>query len=159
MKGHYMKTTIGSRLVLLSLTLVCLLLSCGGAPEIEDENLPYELKTFDKEYDEVWNALEHIIVDEMRLPIKIKDKERGLIQSDWVSVIRLRGTMRWYVKVLLNKEANGTTVKVSHAAEVPTEVIGDMKDKKGDVKTGWQNSKETIREVHEIIPMLSSELE
>jgi hypothetical protein len=158
MKGHPMKIKAGM-VMLLSVVLACLVPGCGGAPAIEEENLAYESKTFVKEYDEVWNALEHIMVDEMRLPIKIKDKERGLIQSDWVSVIRLRGTMRWYVKVLLYKEADGTTVKISHAAEVPTEVVGDMKDKKGDVKTGWQNSKENIREVDEVMSLLSSELE
>lgn len=145
-------------MVLLSLLFSCLPLGCG-APEIEDENLSYESKTFRQEYDEVWNALEHIMVDEMKLPIKIKDKERGLIQSDWVSVIRLKGTMRWYVKVLLYRESDGTTVRVSNAAEVPTEVVGKMKDKKGDVKTGWQNSKEQIREAQEIMTLLSNNLE
>lgn len=152
-------TTGNRKMMVLSLMMVCLFSGCGGAPPIEDENLPYELKTFQKEYDEVWDALERVMVDEMRLPIKINDKERGIIQSDWISVIRLRGTMRWYVKVLVSKEAKGTTVKVSHAAEVPTEVVGDMKDKKGDVKTGWQNSKENIREVDEVMSLLSSELE
>jgi hypothetical protein len=151
--------TIGNSMMFLFVMMVCLFSGCGGAPPIEDENLPYELKTFEKEYDEVWDALERVMVDDMRLPIKIKDKERGIIQSDWISVIRLRGTMRWYVKVLVSKEANGTTVKISHAAEVPTEVMGDMKDKKGDVKTGWQNTRENIKEAHEILPLLSNALE
>lgn len=145
-------------MVLLSLLFFCLPLGCG-APEIEDENLSYESKIFSQEYDEVWNALEHIMVDKMKLPIKIKDKERGLIQSDWVSVIRLKGTMRWYVKVLLYRESDGTTVRISNAAEIPTEVVGKMKDKKGDVKTGWQNSKEQIREAQEIMTLLSNTLE
>ena len=38
-------------------------------------------------------------------------------------------------------------------------MVGDMKDKKGEVKTGWQNSKEKIREVDEVMSLLSSELE
>ena len=124
-------------MVFLALMIACLFSGCGGAPPIEDEILPSESKTFDKEFDEVWNALERVMVDDMRLPIKIKDKERGIIQSDWISVIRLRGTMRWYVKALVSKEMNGTAVKVYHAAEIPTDVVGNMKDKKGDVKTGW----------------------
>ena len=143
---------------ILFLLLSCLAFGCG-APEIEDENLPNESIIFDRDYEEVWNALEQIMVNEMRLPLKIKDKQRGLIQSDWISVIRLRGTMRWYVKVLLNRESNGTSVRVSHAAEVPTEVVGEMKDKKGDVKTGWQNSKENIKEINDIISKLSKNLE
>ncbi len=147
-----------AKMLILSLLFSCLAFGCG-APEIEDENLPFESMTFDRDYDEVWNALEHIMVDEMRLPIKIKDKERGLIQSDWISVIRLRGTMRWYVKVLLNRESNGTSIRVSHAAEIPTEVVGKMKDKSGDVKTGWQNSKENIKEINDIISQLSKTFE
>lgn len=153
-----MRVDIRIIIVVLSLLLCSLICGCGG-PEIENENLPYESKTFDREYDDVWEAVEHIMVDEMMLPIKIKDKERGIIQSDWVSVIRLRGTMRWYLKVLLNRESDGTTVRVSHAAEVPTEVVGKMKDSKGDVKTGWQNSKESIREANEIMNLLSNALE
>jgi hypothetical protein len=158
MKGHYM-TMRSVKMRFLILMFAFLFPGCGGAPQMENENLAFQSKTFEKEYDEVWDALEHIMVDKMRLPIQIKDKERGIIQSDWVSVIRLRGSMRWYVKVLLNKEANGTTVRVSHAAEVPTEVIGDMKDKKGDIKTGWQNAKENIKEAQELMSLLSSTLE
>lgn len=127
-------------------------------PEVENENLYYSSKTFSREYDEVWDALEHLMVDKMMLPIKVKDKERGVIESDWVSVIRLRGTMRWSVKVLLDKREKGTTVRVSHHAEVPTEVVGKMKDKKGDVKTGWQSSEENIREVDDILDQLTNDL-
>ncbi len=158
MKGHCMSIMSG-RMVFLPLMIACLFLRCGGAQQIEDQNLPYESKTFNKEYDEVWDALEHIMIDEMRLPITIKDKQRGIIQSDWVSIIRLRGSMRWCVKALLNKGANGTTVRISHVAEVPAEVMGDMKSKKGDIKTGWQNSNENIKEANAIMSLLSSALE
>lgn len=149
----------GVRIIVLVFLLSSWISPGCGAPEIEDENLSYESKTFEREYEEVWNAVEQIMIDEMMLPIKIKDKERGLIQSDWISVIRLRGMMRWYVRVLLNREANGTTVRISHAAEVPTEVVGDMKDKKGDIKTGWQNAKENIKEANEIMNRLTNNLE
>jgi len=148
----------GSITIIVSLFFSCLTWGCG-APEIEDANSFYLSKTFSQGYDEVWNELEHIMADEMMLPIKKKDKERGIIESDWVSVIRIRGTMRWYVKVLLDKRENGTIVRVSHHAEVPTEVVGKMKDKKGDIKTGWQTSEENIREVDDILTTLTKALE
>jgi hypothetical protein len=131
--------------------------SCSKPETIED-NSYYLSKTFSQEYEEVWNALEHLMVDKMMLPVTTKDKGRGIIESDWVSVIRLRGTMRWKVKILLDKRESGTTVRVSHVAEVPTEVVGKMKDKKGDIKTGWQTSEENIREVDNLLPQLEQDL-
>lgn len=150
--------TYAGIILTVSLLVTFLLWGCG-APPIEDESIYYLSKTFSQEYDEVWNELEHILADELMLPIIKRDKERGIIESDWVSVIRLRGTMRWNVKILLDKRENGTRVRVSHHAEVPTEVVGKMKDKKGDIKTGWQTSEENIREVDDILTTLTKALE
>jgi len=118
-------------------------------------------KTFTQGYDEVWEALKEVMDEELMLPIKIKDKDRGLIQTDWISVIRIRGTLRWYVKIYLEGDDNSTAARVFVRVEEPTsakEDVGTMKTKKGEIKTGWSLSKEKIPETNDILDTLSLKL-
>ena len=88
-----------------------------------------------------------------------KNKEKGIIQTDWISVIRMRGTLRWYMRVLLDIRDNKTVVKIYDRVEEPEEVRGKFKNKKGEVKTGWKVSKEKIADANNILKMLSTRLE
>ena len=82
--------------IVLKIGLVLLLLQFGCTPRnIEEDNIYYVAKIFNEEYDEVWDTLLHIMVEELMYPIRKKDKERGIIQTDWISVNRKRGTLRW----------------------------------------------------------------
>ena len=146
------------KMVFLGLVLLFFQFGCGHQ-QIDVEHTYRFAKTFTKEYDEVWKALENLMVEELRYPIKIKDKKRGIIETDWISVIRIRGTLRWNVKVLLDRKGNGTAVRVYDRVEEPAEVRGKMKNKRGDVKTGWEISEEKIAEVDNILKMLSTRLE
>jgi hypothetical protein len=124
------------------------------------DEAPYIAKTFPKEYDEVWEAVEEIVTDDLRIPIKAKDKERGTIRSEWVSVIRIRGTLRWYIRIVLERGDNTIRVKIYDRVEEPiTKKQENEKMKKKDtMNTGWQTSQEKIPEVNEILNMLSSRL-
>jgi len=118
-------------------------------------------KTFPHGYDEVWETLEQVMVEELMFPIKLKDKNRGLIQTDWISVIRIRGTLRWYVKVFLEGDDKNTVVRIFDRVEEPTtgkEEVGKMKTKQGELKTGWSLSKEKIPEANNILETLSLKL-
>ena len=100
--------------------ILCYLFAGCAAPQqpIGDE-LPYSAKTFTNPYDEVWNALEKVLDDDLMIPIKEKNKERGIIKSDWISIIRIRGTLRWNVKIILETVENSTRVKVYDRVEEP----------------------------------------
>jgi uncharacterized lipoprotein len=118
-------------------------------------------KTFTHGYDEVWEVLDEVMDEELMLPIKLRDKEKGLIQTDWISVIRIRGTLRWHMKVFLDGDDNSTTARVFVRVEEPTsakEDVGKMKTKKGEIKTGWSLSKESIPEANDILDTLSLRL-
>ena len=146
--------------IVLKIGLVLLLLQFGCTPRnIEEDNIYYVAKIFNEEYDEVWDTLLHIMVEELMYPIRKKDKERGIIQTDWISVIRIRGTLRWYVRVLLDRRDNKTLVKIYDRVEEPEEVRGKFKNKKGEVKTGWKISQEEIADPNKLLKMLSSRLE
>jgi len=146
--------------IVLKIWLLLLLLQFGCAPQnVEEENIYYVAKIFNEEYDEVWDTLLHIMFEELMYPIKKKDKEKGIIQTDWISVLRLRGTLRWYVRVLLDRRDNKTLVKIYDRVEEPAEVSGKFKNKKGEVKTGWKISQEEIADANKILKMLSTRLE
>jgi len=142
----------------LALLLLFLQFGCMAQP-IEVERVPYISKTFSKGYEEVWRSLEDIMIKELNYPIKLKDKKRGVIETDWISIIRIRGTFRWNVRVLLDRRDNGTMVRVYHRVEEPREVSGRLKNKSGDVKTGWEVSEEKIEDVDNILRLLSIRLE
>jgi len=146
-------------LIVLKIGLLLLLLQFGCTHQnVEEENIYYVAKIFNEEYDEVWDTLEHIMVEELMYPIRKKDKEKGMIQTDWVSVIRIRGTLRWYIRVFLDRRDNKTLVKIYDRVEEPEEVRGKFKNKKGEVKTGWKVSKEEIADANNILKMLSTRL-
>lgn len=118
-------------------------------------------ETFPYGYNEVWTTLEEVIVEEMMLPIKTKDKTRGMIETDWISVIRLRGILRWHVKVFLDGDEQSTAVRLYVRVEEPSsekDAVGKMKTKKGEIKTGWTLSNEEIPEAHDLLHTLSRKL-
>ena len=128
-------------------------------PEISEK--PVIEKRFSHGYDEVWDALEEVMVDDLMFPIKKKDRERGIIQTDWISVIRIRGTLRWYVKVFLDGDDNNTEARLFLRVEEPTSPKDDggkLKTKQGELKTGWSVSKEKIPEANGILDTLSLKL-
>ena len=146
--------------IVLKIGLLLLLLQFGCTPQnVEEENIYYSAKIFNAAYDEVWDTLERIMVEELLYPIRKKDKNRGIIQTDWISVIRMRGTLRWYMRVLLERRDDKTLVKIYDRVEEPEEIRGKFKDKKGDVKTGWKVSKEEIADADNILKMLGTRLE
>ena len=142
----------------LGLGILLLLLGCA-APQVEEKETGSHIsRTFAREYDEVWNALEMVMVEELMYPIKVKDKKNGVIETDWISIIRIRGTLRWNVRVLVNREGSSTEVKVYNRVEEPTEVRGKMKDKRGDVKSGWEASEEKVAGVDSLLKLLDDKL-
>ncbi len=153
-----MKKPINKLLFLLYISR-SLFYSCAAPPQPMGEEAPYSAKIFAKEYDEVWEAVEEIVTDDLRIPIKDKDRERGIIRSEWVSVIRLRGTLRWYIRIVLERGDNTIRVKIYDRVEEPITKKQEnekMKTKKDTINTGWQTSQEKIPEVNEILNMLSS---
>ena len=140
--------------------IFCLIAGCASPQQPIGDELPYRAKTFPKPYDEVWDALEKVVTDDLMIPIKEKDKERGIIKSDWISIIRIRGTLRWNVKIILERGEDSTRVKVYDRVEEPLSekaAVEKMK-KKDKISTGWQKSQEKIPEVDEILKTLTAKL-
>jgi hypothetical protein len=128
-------------------------------PPPEQGTYLYTSKTFIKEYDEVWDTLVEVLNKDLMYPIRHKDKNKGILETDWTSVIRIRGTLRWNVRVLLERAGNTTVVKVYDRIEEPAPVRDKLKNKRGEMKTGWIPSEEKIAEVDNILKTLSARLD
>ena len=147
-------------LFILCFFLCCLFAGCASPQQPIGDELPYTTKTFMKPYDEVWDAAEKVVADDLMIPIKEKNKERGIIKSDWISIIRIRGILRWNVKILLEPVEDSTRVKVYDRVEEPFSekaAVEKMK-KKDEISTGWVKSQEKIPEVDNILTKLSEKL-
>ena len=72
-----------SAITILWLGLGILLLPLGcAAPQVETKETGSHIsKIFAREYDEVWKALEMVMVEELMYPIKVKDKKNGVIET------------------------------------------------------------------------------
>jgi len=144
----------------LFLLLFLLLFTWGcRTAQTEISGTPVMEKTFTHGYDEVWEALQEVLVEELMLPIKIKDRDKGLIETEWISVIRIRGTVRWYLKILIDKGENQTVVRIYDRVEEPIsekDDVGKLKTKKGEIKTGWQTSQEKIPETGTLLNRLNT---
>lgn len=154
-----MGLSIGKMLFLL-IYLFFLLCACR-TPHTEVSGIPLISKTFTQGYDEVWDALEEVMVEELLLPITLKDKKKGIIETDWISVIRMRGTLRWHLKIIMDRVENQTVVRIYERVEEPMskkDIVGKMKTKQGEVKTGWQTSQEKVPETDTILNRLSLKL-
>lgn len=154
-----MGLSIGKMLFLL---IYLFFLPCAcRTPHTEVSGIPLISKTFTQGYDEVWDALEEVMVEELLLPITLKDKKKGIIETDWISVIRMRGTLRWHLKIIMDRVENQTVVRIYERVEEPMskkDIVGKMKTKQGEVKTGWQTSQEKVPETDTILNRLSLKL-
>jgi hypothetical protein len=149
---------LGISAVIFVLSFLFLQSGCT-TPAAEKGTYLYTSKTFVKDFDVVWDTLLEILADDLMYPIREKDKKRGRIETDWTSVIRIRGTLRWNVRVLLESEGNTTVVKVYDRIEKPAPVRDKLKNKRGEMKTGWIPSEEKIAEVDNILNVLSAKLD
>jgi uncharacterized lipoprotein len=155
-----MKKIPWKNLFILCVFLCYLSAGCAAPQQPIGDEFPYSSKTFTKSYDEVWDAVEEVVADDLMIPIKEKNKERGIIKSDWISIIRIRGTLRWNVKILLESAEDATRVKVYDQVEKPFSekaAVEKMK-KKDEISTGWLKSQEKIPEVDQILIKLSEKL-
>lgn len=147
----------------LLLLLFAVFLLPGGCRTAHTElsGTPLLLETFDRDYDEVWEELEVVLAEDLMIPVHLKDKKKGIIETDWISVIRMRGTLRWNLKILVAEVNNQTTVRIYERVEEPMnpkDTVGKMKTKQGEVKTGWQTSEEKIPETDTIFKSLKERL-
>jgi hypothetical protein len=82
---------------------------CASTPD--SEALP-DAHVYDKPYDEVWDAVEDLVFNDLRCVPKKVSKKKGIIETEWVHRIDTEGTMRWRIRSEIKKKKNGVWVLI-----------------------------------------------
>jgi len=140
-KDEMMRTK--QRKIVLILPVFFLLLiffqNCASTSMQESEQTPAQL--FQKPYDEVWNAVEDFVENDLMCAARKKNKKKGHFESEWVHRIDTEGTLRWRIVADLEKKANGVHVLIEKKIEQRDEVSKQMtKYKKESKDTAMKNA-------------------
>jgi hypothetical protein len=112
-------------------------------------------------YDEVWNSLYELINQDLEYPIE--KAEKGVIETRWVSIINVEGTMRCKLIALVKKKKEGTEVEVTKKVQVldkPTNKNrrSGKEPEPGKSLGGWMTGKSDMVDEGEIISKLKKRL-
>jgi len=71
-----------------------------------------------KSYDEVWEAMNDLLLNDMNCFPETADKKSGKIETGWVHTIDLDGYNKWRIKARVKKKKNGVYVEIDKMAQV-----------------------------------------
>jgi hypothetical protein len=119
--------------------LLFLFQNCASTTGKESERTPAQL--FQKPYDEVWNAVEDFVENDLMCVSKKKNKKKGHIETEWVHRIDTEGTLRWRIVADMEKKANGVLVLINKKIELRDDVSKQVNRYKKESKdTAMKNS-------------------
>ena len=76
--------------------------STGKSPESQASGY-----VFNRPYDEVWDALEDLVFNDLGCVQKKINKKKGLLKTGWVHRIDTQGTTRWMISAEVKKKKEG----------------------------------------------------
>jgi len=116
-----------------------------------------------KGYDEVWKSLVELISQDLEYPIE--KAEKGVIETKWVSVINVEGTMRWKLEASVKKRKDGTEVEVIKKVQVLEKTSSKDKRKSSDKEPepgknlgGWRTGESDRVDEGQILSSLKKKL-
>ncbi len=124
-------------------------------------------RVFSASYDEVWAALEEIILKDLRCAPKKISKKKGIINTEWIYRIDTEGTIRWMIRARAKKTDNGVLVRINKEVEMRDEVSRNINKYRKESKdrtesrAGWKRGESNMGSVDDLYlkveNMLSSE--
>jgi len=137
------------------LILVILVVSCACtrnriAPELA-------MRTYQKPYDKVWEALTGVILDELGCVERKLKKNRGYLETEWVHSIDTDGHHRWKIEAYLKQRTEGVVVQLDKIVQIKDAASKTMRKYKND-KTkepigphaGWSDETTTARDIEDL---------
>ena len=146
-----------NRLCLCVLTLILLLIPCACTRGRVAPELP--ARVYSQPYDDVWEAVTWVILDEMGCVERKAKKNKGYFETEWVHSLDTEGHHRWMIEAHLKEGKDGVTVtldkivqlkddesktrrKYSKTAEKTKEPVGPH--------AGWSNTASSARETEDL---------
>jgi hypothetical protein len=121
-------------------------------------------RVYQRPYDEVWGTLKEYIVDDLGcVPVKIS-KRKGIIRTDWVTLIDTHGTARWMISAEAEKKKNGVRVimdkKVQAVDEFSKNIARYKKDRQQMTPkdSSWKTRDININGINELYSAFEKKL-
>ncbi len=99
-----------------TILLMFLICSCSGKQKRLSEIPKAE---FSNSYEDVWNALEELVIKDLYCVPKKIDKKNGILETEWVYRFDTEGDMRWMIVGKVKKTGDGVVVIMDKIKERP----------------------------------------
>lgn len=113
MSGRYRTTGLVA-----ACSAAALLLAC--APRFSNEALNTRY-VYVHPYDEVWEALRELIVEDLHCAPKKISKKKGYLETEWVHRIDTEGMVRWQIRASARKKSDGVLVVIEKRSQMRDE--------------------------------------
>lgn len=84
-------------------------------------------RIYTQPYDQVWNAVETMVLKDMRCTVKKSDPAKGRLETEWVHLFDTDGAKRWMIEAELKKEKDGVRVFIDKRVELQDDVSRSIK--------------------------------
>lgn len=150
------------RIIIILAILSFFIIACASSEkQRREEQIETNRALLTRGYEEVWSALLELISKDLEYPIE--KAEKGVIETKWISVINVEGTMRFKLEAFLKKKNQDTEVKLikkvqilEKAPNVPKR--GDKEPEPGRLLGGWRTGESDKIEEQEILNSLKKKL-
>ncbi len=86
--------------------------STGKSPESQAAGY-----VFNRPYDEVWDAINDLVLNDLGCVPKKINKKKGLLKTEWVHRIDTQGTSRWMISAEVKKKKDGIRVLINNEVQ------------------------------------------
>ena len=110
-----------------SLAVILSLLIAVGCASPRKRALKSTISLYENSYDEVWNAVNDFLLNDMNCSFDSEDKVLGRIETGWVHTMDMDGYNKWKILARLEKKKNGVYVfldKMEQVKNIPREQMG-----------------------------------
>jgi uncharacterized lipoprotein len=114
-------------------------------------------RTYHKTYDEVWEAVTDLILEDLGCTERTLKKNKGYLETDWVHSIDTEGQHRWKIEAYLKQHKDAVTVQLVKTVQLKGDVSNTVKryeektqkDPKGP-NAGWSDEAATARDIEDL---------
>ena len=118
-----------------------------------------------KSQDEVWKSILELFEQDLGYPVDKADTKKGVIETQWISIITVDGTSRWKLVASVKKSKAGTEIALEKKVQLLEKPNPKDKDKKKDREPepgkslgGWRTGKSDIADEGQVMASLKKKL-
>jgi hypothetical protein len=114
-------------------------------------------RTYHKTYDEVWEAVTDLLLDDLGCTERTLKKNKGYLETDWVHSIDTEGQHRWKIEAYLKQREDAVTLQLMKTVQLKDDVSKTIRKYNKTEKNvpvgpqvGWSNATSTAREIEDL---------